>query len=65
MWLEEELKRNFKESEYFFDKADKAPYKFEKADIMINYNKNPLKKENFLLIMHFAPIAQLVRAPRL
>jgi len=34
-WLEDELKRTFQQEEYFFDKAEKAPYKFEKADILV------------------------------
>jgi len=34
-WLENELQRKFNQEEYFFDRADKAPYKFEKADILV------------------------------
>ncbi len=37
-WLEKELKRKFDGNEVFVDKADKAPYRFEKEDIMVKAN---------------------------
>jgi len=37
-WLEDELKRNFEQDDYFFDKADKVPYKVEKADMLVIYS---------------------------
>lgn len=37
-WLEKELKENFDENNFFLDKADNVPYKFEKADIMVMVN---------------------------
>ncbi len=39
-WLEDELRRNFEQDEYFFDKADKTPYKVEKADMLVIYSGN-------------------------
>lgn len=31
-WLEDTLKREFSRDDFYFDRADKAPYKFEKPD---------------------------------
>ncbi|GAB6076773.1 HD domain-containing protein [Desulfurobacterium crinifex] len=37
-WLESELKKNFNETDFYFDRADKSPYKFEKSDIGVLLN---------------------------
>ncbi|WP_456329326.1 hypothetical protein [Archaeoglobus sp.] len=35
MWLEDELRKNFGEENFYLDVAEKSPYKFEKADVMV------------------------------
>ena len=51
-WLESEMERKFDKSDYYFDKADKAPYKFEKPEdikIMIVDILEPLSKVSKLV----------------
>jgi len=50
-WLEKELKRKFNENDFFFDKANNVPYKFEKTDIMVMVNGKltPLHKISRLI----------------
>ncbi len=44
-WLSNEIAREFNDTEFYVDKAENAPYKFEKPDIKI-------KKDNKLLPIH-------------
>ena len=42
-WLEDTLKREFSRDDFYFDRADKAPYKFEKPDESIRvFKKNTI-----------------------
>jgi len=42
-WLETELKRNFSDNDYYLDKAEKSPFKFEKSDISILVKDKPIQ----------------------
>ena len=59
-WLEEELKRKFDNDDFFIDKADKAPYRFEKEDIMVRVHDRFIPiHEKSKLIKSLQPIRKI------
>ncbi|MBI4642268.1 MAG: hypothetical protein HY743_00675 [Deltaproteobacteria bacterium] len=54
-WLEDNLKREFSGDDFYFDRADKAPYKFEKPDSI-----QVVKKNNISLIERESKLVSLL-----
>lgn len=56
-WLNDSLKRQFDDNEFYFDKADNSPYKFEKLDIIIKDHDGPMPLgERSKLVKSLKPI---------
>jgi hypothetical protein len=56
-WLNDSLKRQFDDNEFYFDKADNSPYKFETLDIIIkDHNGTMPLGERSKLVKSLKPI---------